>query len=314
MLPAEASAIDYLVLFCISVYPLKHLLPLSSLSLSWWLRFLQTHLPLSPQTLTRFNSRSFVRFVFQSWCTMTCSQSGKPSGRPSTSLLVTLSSSLPWRWWRSTGTSSWRTTWTSLTLLSSSMVKHAALQLTFTYTPLILHIKGQFSRHGEYHLAWQNSVIVCEKVTASGLSLLGCRVCKFITKGLLCRVVAGNLKDVSIFKRHAIKLHYGNCRNQHCYVRAWLILGTERILCVALCCTAFVRSFLNLSVAMERSFCFSLTWRPCFGRELFCSNQSASSDVFVTSVSFSVGTEADLVVAGSGLVSIFHVDQRNMQI
>lgn len=80
----------------------------------------------SPHTLAWFDSRSFMFFFFQSWCTMMCLQSGKPSGRPSMSLLVTLSFSLPWHLWRSTGTSSWRTTWTSLTSLSSSMVKHAA--------------------------------------------------------------------------------------------------------------------------------------------------------------------------------------------
>lgn len=64
--------------------------------------------------------------VFQSLCTTMCLPSGKPSGQPSVSLPVTLSSLLPWRWWKSTGTSSWRTTWTSQTSLSSSMVRRAA--------------------------------------------------------------------------------------------------------------------------------------------------------------------------------------------
>lgn len=74
----------------------------------------------------RFGYLPALCCVFQSLCTTMCLPSGKPSGQPSASLPVTLSSLLPWRWWKSTETSSWRTTWTSQTSLSSSMVRRAA--------------------------------------------------------------------------------------------------------------------------------------------------------------------------------------------
>lgn len=149
---------DYLV-FCklshwgISVYPLphssKHPLPLLSVSTD-------TNWP-PIQALKHWRGSTPVPlwFVFQSLCMMMCLQSGKPSGQPNVSLLLTLSSSSPWRWWRSTGTSSWRTTWTSLTSLSSSMVRDAA-----SYTALILHSKDQFTRHKEYDSACPNSCVM----------------------------------------------------------------------------------------------------------------------------------------------------------
>ncbi len=112
-----------------------------------------------------FDSCSDICIVFQSLCMMTCLQSGKPSGQPSMSPLVTLSSSSLWRWWRSTGTSSWRTTWTSPTSLSSLTVKHAALHQTLTC--LLkghfndLHVRVQFTCHGQ---GWslQNQVTTSE--------------------------------------------------------------------------------------------------------------------------------------------------------
>lgn len=94
-----------------------------------------THWPLRTFIQMRFVYRRALRCVFQSSCTTMCLPSGKPSGQPSASLPVTLSSSSPWRWWKSTGTSSWRTTWTSRTSSSSSMVTSAASRQIFATPP-----------------------------------------------------------------------------------------------------------------------------------------------------------------------------------
>lgn len=71
---------------------------------------------------------------------MMCSQSGKPSGQPSSPPPVTLSSSSPWRWWRSTGTSSWRTTWTLLKLLNSSMVQKCHFMVVVFHLDIPEHL------------------------------------------------------------------------------------------------------------------------------------------------------------------------------
>lgn len=162
--------------------------------------------------------------VFQSWCTMTCLQSGKPSGRPSVSLLVTLSCSLPWRWWRFTGTSSWRTTWTSLTSLSSLTVKkHVALQLMFTYISSHLCYRGTPPCNSACQKIC-TTLSVCDVIR---VIFLECGNFRFIAKSLQCKLVAGNLKDVSNFPcKRSLTCYqvaiFGNCRNQH-----WLIQGTS---------------------------------------------------------------------------------------